>query len=708
MGSFALIAACSGPVLRGERATADRASFVRLRPPIASRIPETQVLHGEVRVDDYAWLRDKTDPKVLAYLKAENRYADVATAHTDELQRQLYQEMLGRLKQSDVTVPRRDGPFDYFVRTAEGSQYKVFCRKPAGKDGPETIVLDMNRVAQGHEFTRLGELIVSPDHRYVAYSVDHEGDERYTLRFRDLFTGEDAPEAIEGTYYSGAWASDGRTFFYTSLDEAMRSHEVYRHRVGTSTTQDRLVHHEPDDHYFLSIDRTRSGRYLLLLSKSAVTSEVRLIDAAHPRRTPRLFAPRRHGVEYYLEHSGDRFFVLTNEDALNFQVFEAPVRAFERKRWKLLIPEQEAVSLTWFDAFRDHLLVQQRANGLRELRVLRLGAKGGLSEEHRVEMPEPTYALVVEENPNFDSPIVRFDYSSLVTPLSVFDYDLEKRTLTLVREKAVIGYDRTKYETRRISARAPDGVEVPISILMPKGALGGQAPMMLEGYGAYGISIDASFDPDIFSLVDRGFIYAIAHVRGGGENGRRWKEDGKLAKKVNTFTDFIACAEHLIAERYTSADRLAIYGASAGGLLIGAVLNRRPELFRVAIAEVPFVDVVNTMLDASIPLTVIEWEEWGNPNLAEDYQAIRAYSPYDNVAPRRYPDLLVLAGLNDPRVGYWEPAKWTAKLRAMKQGDNMLLLKTNMGAGHGGPTGRYHHLEEAAFRFAFLLDRLQP
>jgi oligopeptidase B len=671
------------------------------KPPVARSVPRVHTVHGESRIDEYFWLRNREDPEVLAHLEAENRYTDTVMRHTEGLQERLYQELRGRIKESDLSVPTREDGWLYYSRTEAGAQYPIFCRR-RDEVAPEEVLLDLNQLAAGHAYFRMGAFEVSPDHRLLAYSADTTGAESFTLFVKDLATGALFAESIEGTSPTAAWANDSRTLFYILLDDVRRPSRLFRHTVGTTPTGDVLVHHEPDDAFFLDIHRTRSRRYLVLEAASHSTSEARYLRADEPAGELRVVEPRRHGVEYAVTHHGERFYIVTNDGAPNFRLVAAPVEQPGREHWTPALPYRPEVRLDAAEAFERHLVLWERRDGLRQLRVLELAT----GQEHLVSFPEPVYTVRPNENPEFETSVFRFSYTSLVTPNSVVDYDLAARTWTVRKQTEVLGgYDPSGYRSERLFATAPDGTRVPISLVyrLPL-ARDGCRPLLLQGYGSYGYSFDPAFSSNILSLLDRGWVAAIAHIRGGEEMGRPWYENGKLMHKRNTFTDFIAAAEHLVAEGYTAPDRLAINGGSAGGLLMGVVTNLRPELFRAVVAEVPFVDVVNTMLDASLPLTVIEYDEWGNPNDPSYYEYIRSYSPYDNVTSKDYPHILVTAGLNDPRVAYWEPAKWTARLRARKTDRNRLLLRTNMGAGHGGASGRYDHLREVAFKYAFLID----
>jgi oligopeptidase B len=673
-------------------------------PPAARVVPHVDARHGDIRPDEYRWLRDRDNPEVLAYLTAENEHTRRVMEHTEPLQERLYEELVGRIQETDLSVPERIDEWLYYTRIEAGRQYPHFCRKRGAEEAPEEVLLDLNHLAEGQPYFRLGASEPSPDHRWLAYSVDLTGAEEFTLFVKNLETGELLPDRIPNTSRGLAWAADNRTLFYTVLDSAKRPCALWRHRIGTDPSRDELVYAEPDESFFVDVELSRSREWIMLELGSHTTSEVRVLRATEPGSTFQTVQPRQHGVEYTLAHRGDRFYIVTNEGAENFRLVEAPVDDPRKEHWRDLLPHRPAVKLDGIDVFRRHLVAYERENGLRHIRVLDLET----GEQHTVEFPESVYTIHRSGNPEFDTATLRFVYTSLVTPSMVVDYDMATRTRE-VRKQTVVrgGYDASQYRTERVLARAPDGTAVPVSLVWREPlALDGQRPLLLIGYGAYGVSYDPSFSTHYLSLLDRGFVVAIAHVRGGEEMGRRWYEDGKLLKKQNSFTYFIAAAEHLIAAGYTSSERLVINGGSAGGLLMGAVTNLRPDLFHAVVAEVPFLDVMNTMLDPTLPLTVIEYEEWGNPNEPEHYEYMRAYSPYDNITATTYPHMLLTGGLNDPRVAYWEPAKWTARLRARKTDGNRLLLKTNMGAGHAGASGRYDYLREVAFKYAFLLDTL--
>jgi oligopeptidase B len=598
-----------------------------------------------------------------------------------------------------------EGPWLYSLRTEEGRQYPVLCRRPRHGDGEVQAILDQNLLAEGHDYLRVGDAAVSPDQRLLAYTVDVNGSELFRLRIRDLDTGRDLDDDVERVYYSVAWASDNRTVFYTRPDEAMRPWQVWRHRIGTPADADTLVLQEDDDRFFADVSRTRSGALLLISLGSKITSEVWMIDASEPDGDARIVAPRRQGHEYSVEHHGEHLYIVSNDDAVNFRLMQAPVASPGQENWSELLPHRDDVKLDGVDLFARNLVLYERAGGMRRITVASVDATG----MHVVAQPEEVYVASPGSNREWDTDVLRFDYSSLVTPHSAIDYDMRGRSRTVVKETPVLGgYDRSRYVTERLWATAPDGVRVPLSVVRRNDVpLDGSAPALLYGYGSYEISTEPSFSSSRLSLLDRGVVYAIAHIRGGGEMGRRWYDDGKLLRKRNTFTDFIAAADHLVSSGYTSHDRLGIRGGSAGGLLIGAVMNLRPDLAAAALAHVPFVDVVTTMLDDTLPLTVTEYEEWGNPNEPEAYAYMRSYSPYDNVAAVEYPAVLATGGLNDPRVGFWEPAKWVARLRERGTGSRPVLLQMEMGAGHGGPSGRYEAWRKEAFALAFLLDQLR-
>jgi oligopeptidase B len=692
-------------------------STLNAQPPLARRESVEHLLHGDRRIDHYGWLREKQNPEVIAYLNAENAHTAAVLRGTESFQENLYREMLGRILQTDLSVPYRLRGYLYFTRTAEGKQYPTHCRRRDVEGSPEELLLELNVLAEGHSFLGLGSFAVSDDNQLLAYSIDTTGFRQFTLHVKDLRTGETLPEVIERVT-SVAWAADNRTLFYTIEDETTkRSYRLHRHTLG-ATEPDTLLYEETDERFRIEVDRTRSGAFLLLTAASHTTSEVRFLPADQPQSEFRLIAFREDTHEYYVDHHpgtdatrpGGIFYVRTNSGGRTFRLMTVGVEDSRRKFWREFIPNRPEVMLAGAEAFQSHLVLFEREGGLPYLSVVDLAysTPDALAGSHRIEFTEPAYNASLGANPEFVTNHVRFQYESFITPRSVFDYDLTTRERILRKQQPVLGaYDATQYASERLHATAPDGTRVPISVVYrrdtPRDA---SAPLLLYGYGSYGISVPVGFSSNRLSLLDRGVIYAIAHIRGGGELGKPWHDAARLHKKCNTFTDFISAAEHLVAEKYTSPRQLIIEGGSAGGLLMGAVTNMRPDLFRIVITHVPFVDVLNTMLDASLPLTVGEYEEWGNPQIADDYFYIKSYCPYTNLEPKVYPTMLVKTSLNDSQVMYWEPAKYVAKLRTLKTDNHPVLLKTNMGAGHGGASGRYDYLREIALDYAFLLTQL--
>ena len=676
-----------------------------ISPPVALKRPHRLEKHGEIRIDDYFWLRERDTADVLAYLEAENDYLKVELRETTDLQACLFEEIKNRIKQTDTSVPYRDGLFVYYERDEVGKEYKIYCRRPLDDTkAPEQIILDVNAVAEGCEFCDVGSQEISPNADILAYTVDTIGRRRYRIRFRDLAGSETLPDAIQDVTSNVVWANDSQTVFYGRQNSStLRPFQIYRHCLGTEVSADELIYEESDETFSCSVVKSRSKRYVLIGSYQTLSSEYRYLDADRPNDRFTLFLSRERDHEYHLDHYESHFYIRTNAGAKNFRLMETDERHPERNQWRELIPHRCNVLLEDYEMFRDHLVLQERQDGLVRLRVRQWRS----GSEHEVVFDEPAYdAYIDAHNREPNANVVRLGYSSLTTPESIFDYDMTTRKRTLLKREEVLGgFDRSRYLTERLYAKADDGVLVPISLVSrldtPRD---GASPLLLHGYGAYGISTDASFYSPQLSLLDRGFTFAIAHVRGGEELGRRWYDDGRLLNKRNTFTDFIACADHLVAEGYTTPKRLFAIGGSAGGLLMGTVVNMRPELFKAVVAQVPFVDVLTTMLDESIPLTTAEYDEWGNPQERYYYDYIRSYSPYDNVEAKPYPHLLVMTGLHDSHVQYWEPAKWVAKLRDLKTDDHRLLLKTNMDAGHGGNSGRYRRYREIALQYAFLLD----
>jgi len=681
----------------------ERVKVTPARPPAAPERPHVLEANGDRRVDPYYWLREKQNPEVLAYLEAENAYADGVMAGAADLQDRLYHEIVGRVQETDTSAPTFFKGWWTYTRTVEGLDYEIHCRRRGSMDAPEEVILDANELARGHEYFELGYVEHSPDENLVAYAADVNGSELHSLRFRDLTTGRDLDDELHGVYYGAAWSADSKSFFYVRPDAAMRPYQVWRHRLGRPTDDDVLVLQEDDERFELNVELSKSERFVFITSSSQVSSECRFLPSDEPEQEPRLIEPRRQEIEYSVDHQEDRFLILTNDGATNFRLLAAPISNPGRSSWTDVVPERPGVRLNFIDVHRAHVVLGQRSDGLQRLEVLH----GDPGATHLVEQPDAAYTAFPGSSPSYDSSVMRFFYTSLTAPWSAVDYHMDTRERTVVKEQPVRGgYRREDYASERLWATAPGGVRVPISLVYRRDRRRDGAPLLLYGYGAYEHSNDPMFDPARLSLLDRGFVFAIAHVRGGGEMGREWYEDGRLLHKRNTFDDFIACAEQLVAEGYTIPERLAIRGRSAGGLLIGAVLNERPDLFACAVAQVPFVDALTTMLDDKLPLTVNEYDEWGNPAEPEFYRYIKSYSPYDNLRRIAYPALLVMGGLNDPRVSYWEPAKWVARLRSLNQSDRPVVLKTQMGAGHMGPSGRYESWREEAFVMAFVISQL--
>lgn len=669
-------------------------------PPVAKKIPKTDSLFNDVRVDNYFWLRDAENTEVIDYLKAENAYTEAVMKPTKELQKKLYQEMRRRIKEADMSVPEKIDDYYYYTKTVKNKQYSIYCRKKGSLKAREEILIDENMLARGHTYFEVGTYRVSPDHRLLAYAVDTSGAEVYTLYIKDLAGDSLYRETIRDIDNGIQWHNDNRTIYYVTMDQAWRPYRLFRHTLRLPGQADTLLYEEPDERFFLYVGKTRSQKYIIMVMGSKTSTENWFLDADDPGAELRILLPRRADIEYSIDHNGDNFYILTNDGAVNFRLTSTPVNDPRWDNLRDIIPGNDSIYLEGMDAFQNHLAVYERHQGLPCLRVIDI-ASGAW---YYADFPEPVFAFWPTRNPEFNTEVLRFSYTSFITPMSVYDFNMKQKTRVLMKQNEVKGYDPARYATERVFARASDGTRIPIALVYRKDRLqDGSKPALLDGYGAYGGASDPYFSSSRLCLLDRGFLYALAQVRGGGEMGRTWYEQGKLLNKKNTFTDFIACAEHLINERYAARDQLCIEGGSAGGLLIGSVLNMRPDLFRAAIADVPFVDVLNTMLDPTIPLTITEYEEWGNPNVPQYYDYIKSYAPYENVEAKDYPNLLVTAGLNDPRVGFWEPAKWTAKLRAAKTDQNLLILKTNMVAGHGGVTGRYEYLKEIAFEYAFLL-----
>ena len=672
------------------------------RWPTAPQRPQELTNHGDNRIDPWFWLRDIDDPETLEYLKAENAYTEAILEPESALREALFEEMRGRIKEDDSTVPEKDGDYFYFTRFEEGNQYPIYCRKHLSLEAPEEILIDVNELARNLDYCRVGSLENSPDHKMVAYSMDADGSERYTIYVKNLETGELLAEAIPNSYYSLEWANDSQTIFYDVLDENHRPVKIFKHHLGDDPSVDELVYQEMDERFFVGVIKSSSRRFLYVAASGNNMSEWRFLDAECPETTLTLIEPRREGFEYDVADHGERFLIRNNgQGAKDFKVSETPITAPALENWQDLVPHVPGRPIEGISVVSDYLILSCRDKGLPQIRIVE-HATGNAFD---VAFDEDDYSAGVMEGREWDTTTLRFAYTSLTTPATVYDYDIKTHDRELRKQTQILGdFSPERYNTRRISALAEDGTSIPISILYSKETpLDGSAPLYLYGYGSYGIVVDSNFSSVRLSLVDRGFIFAVAHVRGGMDLGWDWYEDGKLLNKRNTFTDFIACAEHLINQNYTEPGRIIASGGSAGGMLMGAVANLRPELFKAIVADVPFVDVLNTMLDDTLPLTTMEYNEWGNPQEKRFYDYIKSYSPYDNVKRQDYPHMLITGGISDPRVTYWEPAKWTARLRDMKTDDNLLLLKIHMDSGHAGASGRFDRLKEAALEYAFTL-----
>jgi oligopeptidase B len=669
------------------------------KPPMAEKKTKTTNIHGETLVDDYFWLREKTNPAVMEHLQAENSYAETLMKPTAALQEKLYNEMVSHIKETDTNVPYRRGDYFYYTRTEKGKQYPIFCRKKGSTEAAEVVVLDVNELAKGQKFMSIGAFNPSDDGNLLAYSTDNTGYRQYVLQIKDLRTGQVLPERVE-RINNVAWATDNKTIFYVTEDAVTkRNDKFFRHVLGTDKYD--LVYDEKDELFDIAVGRSRDKAVIVLSIFSKTSTEARYIPADKPDAPLKVVLARQPDHEYDLDHRGGLFYIRTNKGAKNFRIVTAPVSDPSEANWKEFVAHRPAVKVEDISLFADHAVLSEWENGLQQLEIINFKS----NKRHRIEFPEPVYAAGLGANAEFNTTLVRYNYNSMVTPNSVFDYDMNTGKATLLKQQEVPGgFDRTNYKAERVFATASDGTKIPISLVYRKGVkLDGSAPMLLYGYGSYGASIPPTFSSSRLSLLDRGVIFAIGHIRGGGELGEEWREAGRMMKKMNTFTDFIACAETLVKQKYTSSDRLVIQGGSAGGLLMGAVSNMRPDLFKAVISQVPFVDVLNTMLDASLPLTTSEYIEWGNPNEKPAYEYMKKYSPYDNVGKKNYPATLVKVSVNDSQVPYWEGAKLVAKLRQMKTDNNPLLLKVNFGAGHGGASGRYDAFRETAFDYAFML-----
>jgi len=696
MGLFLLLTGCPSSPTPVDLST--------LPAPVAEVSPEELEIHGHKRVDDYYWLKERENPKVVSYLEAENTYLEKTMAHTEQFQQDLFDEMVGRIKKDDESVPYRYDDYFYYRRFLEGGEYPVYCRKKRSLEADEEIMLNVNSMAQGHEYYSVRGTRVSSGQDILAYAVDTVGRRKYSVHFRNLTRDEDLPDTITDVTGNIAWAEDNKTLFYTRQDpDTLRSYQIWRHTLGMDASDDVLVYEEEDEEFSVVVSKTKSRKFILIGSSQTLSSEYRFLEASDPAGSFRLVLKREDDHEYSVDHYGDSLFIKTNWQARNFRLMKAPMAApWNKKNWVDVIPYRDDVLLEGFEIFQDHLVLAERKDGLIGLRVRPWSGEG----EHYIDFGEPAYLAYISTNPSFDTTLLRFAYTSMTTPNSVFDYDMNSREKTLKKQDEILGgFHQADYVTERLWAPARDGKRVPVSLVYRKGFLkDGSRPLLLYGYGSYGATIDPSFRSDRLSLIDRGFVFAIAHVRGSETLGRTWYEDGKLFHKKNTFTDFIDAAEHLIAEKYADPEQVFAYGGSAGGLLMGAVINMRPDLWKGVVAAVPFVDVVTTMLDDSIPLTTSEYDEWGNPNEKDHYDYMLSYSPYDNVEAKDYSNLLITTGLQDSQVQYWEPAKWVAKLRALKTDHNRLLLHTEMKAGHGGTTGRFKRYKTTALVYAFMLD----
>jgi len=673
----------------------------KMNPPVAEKKPHELTIHGDTRVDNYYWLNERENPEVIAYLEAENAYREDVMKKTEDLQEKLYEEIVGRIKQTDESVPYKKNGYYYYTRYEEGKEYPIYCRKEGSLDANEEIVLDVNVMAEGYAYYAVGGMSVSTNNRYLAYGVDTVSRRKYTVYVKDLETGENLSDEIPLTTGGATWANDNRTLFYTVKDEqTLRSKAIYKHKLGSDAAKDELVYSEDDETFSTYIYKTKSEKYLVIGSGSTLTSEYRFLDASDPDGEWKVVQPRVRGLEYSISHYGNDFYIVTNLDAKNFRLMKTPVTKTTKENWKEVIAHRPDVMLEGIELFKNYMVVEERKEGLIDLRVINMNDHS----EHYVKFWEEVYTAGVAYNPEFDTDMLRFSYTSMTTPVSTYDYNMVSQEKELLKQQEVVGdFDPANYESKRIYATASDGKKIPMSIVYRKGInTDGSNPAMIYGYGSYGHTIDPSFSSVRLSLLDRGFVYAIAHIRGSQIYGREWYEDGKLFNKMNTFTDFNSCAEELIAEGYTSSEKLFAMGGSAGGLLMGAVINLQPELYKGVIAAVPFVDVVTTMLDESIPLTTSEYDEWGNPNEKDYYDYMLSYSPYDQVEAKDYPNLLVTTGLHDSQVQYWEPAKWVAKLRDMKTDDNLLLMYCNMDTGHGGASGRFERYKETAMEYAFV------
>ena len=672
-------------------------------PPEAEKIPVELINHGDTRIDNYYWMKERDNPKVKSYLEQENGYLNKIMVHTEALQQELYDELTGRLKQDDESAPYTQNGYYYYTRYEESKEYPIYCRKKGDLEAEEEIMLNVNEMAEGYDYFNVARLSVSPDNKWLAYGVDTVSRRLYTIHFKNLETGELLPDELPNTSADPAWANDNKTVFYTTKNtETLLSEKIYKHKINTDVSEDELIYEEKDNTYYIGVNKSKSGRFIVIWNGATKTNDYWLIDADNPDVPLKNFTPRTKGMEYSIDHVNGRFYIITNWNATNFRLMETGEANTGRDNWKEVIAEREDVLLQDMEVFKNHLVLNERKNGLINLRIMHLGT----GDEHYMDFGEEAYFAFPTSNYEMDTEELRYYYSSLTTPYSIIDYNMITKEKELIKQQEVVGgHNPDDYVVQRVYAPSRDGVEIPLTVAYKKGfEKNGQNPMLLYGYGSYGATIDPSFRMSWLSLYDRGFAVAIAHIRGGQINGRKWYEDGKMFNKKNTFYDFIDCAEYLIDEGYTIQDKLFGQGGSAGGLLIGAVSNLRPDLFKALIAGVPFVDVITTMSDASIPLTTNEYDEWGNPDELESYEYIKSYSPYDNVKKQEYANMLVTTGFHDSQVQYWEPAKWVAKLRVYNTGNNVILLQTEMEAGHGGASGRFRRYRRTALEYAFMID----
>jgi oligopeptidase B len=678
-------------------------SKVEVKPPLAKKVPKELSIHGDTRIDNYYWMNDRENPEVIAHLEAENAYKEAVMAHTEPLQDKLFEEIKSKIKPQDESVPYKKNGYYYYTRTVPEKEYYLVCRKKENTEAAEEVLLDVNHMAEGYEYFAVGGNSVSSDNKILAYGVDTLSRRNYTVYFKNLETGELLADQIPMTTGGVTWANDNKTVFYMLKDSVtLRSERIMKHTLGTQIENDVEVFYEADETFNTFIFKTKSEKYLMIGSESTLTSEYRFLDAENPDGDFKIIQPRTRGLEYRVDHFGDDFYVRTNLDALNFKLVKTPVTKTEKENWTDVIAHRSDVYLDGIDIFRDYLVVSERKEGIRQLRVM----PWENGTEYYIDFDEEVYSAYSNVNLEFDTDIFRFSYTSLTTPNSTFDFNMKTKERKLLKQEEVLGgFDKNNYETHRIYATAMDGTKIPISLVYRKGLeRNGNNPALIYGYGSYGATMDPGFRLSILPLLDRGFVYAIAHIRGGQINGRQWYDNGKLLKKMNTFTDFNDCAQHLINEKYTGSDKLFAKGGSAGGLLMGAVINLKPELYKGVVAAVPFVDVITTMLDESIPLTTGEFDEWGNPKEEKFYYYMKSYSPYDNVVAKDYPALLVTTGLHDSQVQYWEPAKWVAKLRELKTDNNPLIFHINMDYGHGGASGRFQWIKDTALEYAFIFD----